>query len=706
MGPSRKKTHSLSFRINAAIWTICATILLAFGLFFYGFENYQRQSQIEQAKVLLSAVYQQKNEELANEIFAGHREAVAFILNEIMAVKGIGAVSVFNTNGSLFESIGIHQTESIGKNKRDLLENGPLFEEIQVERHPYIAYSTIIEVIGERVGYFYVYFDLSDLYRASRLRMLLIVGIFGGVLVILSLVLHRLLIRLVIQPLWRLRDAMDEVIKGNLGEQVDLRLKDEIGEVADVFNAMSARLREQHERLTRSMQARDSYAVQLEETNRKLAGLNADLENIVTDRTSELRASYEKLQAEIQERLRADQEKHELEERLVRSRKMEALGLLAGGVAHDLNNVLSGIVSYPELILMDLAADDPLKPMIATIQRSGQKAAAIVQDLLALARRGVTNMLVLNLNTDVINDYLNSPEFQKLRSYYPSVVIETHLAADLMNIRGSAIHLKKAVMNLISNAAEAQPEGGRIIIHTENRYVDLPVSGYDHVTEGDYAVLRVEDYGLGIAPEDLDRIFEPFYTKKVMGRSGTGLGMSVIWGTVQDHNGYINVESQIGRGTRFELYFPVTREKADEAPKAFFIENFMGKGEKVLVIDDVKEQREIANTLLDRLGYQVTVMPSGEDAVEYLRGHTADILVLDMIMDPGMDGLDTYKRIIKLHPGQKAVIASGYAESERVKEAQQLGAGAYIRKPYTLQKIAVAIRNELQKLEVIKMESD
>ncbi len=694
-----KKPRSLSFRINTAIWTVCAAMLLVFSLFFYAFENHQRQSQIEQAKVLLSSVYLQKHEELANEIFAGHREAVTYILNEIMSVKGIGSINVFDTKGNLLNSTGVLRYPFIAKDKRRELKDGPQYEEIRGEEHPYIAFSTNIEVIGEHMGYFVAYFDLSDLYRASQMRMLLIMAVFGSMLVVLSIVLHYLLIRLVVQPVWRLRDAMGDVMKGHLGAQMELPLKDEIGEVADAFNTMSLQLQEQHRRLTRSVEARNSYAAQLEETNRKLAQLNADLETIVADRTRELRASYDTLQTEIQERRRTDQEKRALEERLVRSQKMEALGILAGGVAHDLNNVLSGIVSYPELILMDLSPDDPLRSMISTIQRSGQKAAAIVQDLLTLARRGVTSMGVLNLNRDIIDEYLNSPEFQKLTSYHPGIVIETYLDRDLMNIRGSDVHLRKAVMNLISNAAEAQPEGGRIVISTTNRYVDLPVSGYEHVHEGDYIVLCVEDFGSGIASEDLNRIFEPFYTKKVMGRSGTGLGMSVIWGTVQDHNGYINVESREGQGTKFELYFPVTREKADVSPATFSLEKYSGQGETVLVIDDVEEQREIAFTMLTRLGYTVVVMSSGEAALEYLQDHTADILVLDMIMSPGMDGLETYTRIIAIHPGQKAVIASGFAENERVKETQRLGAGAYIRKPYTLEKIAMAIRTEIERVK-------
>jgi signal transduction histidine kinase len=572
---------------------------------------------------------------------------------------------------------------------------GPIFDSSKLGQKELLTYTIPIEVIGEKIGYFRIFYDLSDIQRASLQRILLIVAVFGSVLVVLSLVLHLLLTYSVIQPVSQIRNAMDQVMQGHLGEQVSLKPKDEIGMVADVFNAMSSQLQEQRQRLLRSMELRDSYAEQLEDTNRKLARLNTDLESIVEERTLELRASNQQLRAQIQERIRADQAKHVLEERLARSQKMEALGLLAGGVAHDLNNVLSGIVSYPELILMDLDEDHNVRSMVSAIQRSGQKAAAIVQDLLALARRGVTHTSVLNINNDIILDYLNSPEFGKMQSYHLSVSVETRLEPDIMNIRGSAIHLKKTIMNLVSNAAEAQPDGGRIIITTKNIYVDRPISGYDEVNEGDYVMLQVKDYGSGIATEDLNRIFEPFYTKKKMGRSGTGLGMAVVWGTVQDHNGYINVESQVDKCTTFEIYIPVTREPVEDKVETVPLEDYAGRGEKILVIDDVQEQREIASTLLTRLQYEVTTVSSGEAALDYLKDHSADLLVLDMIMDPGMDGLDTYIEILKFNPNQRAIIASGYAENERVKEAQRLGAGAYIRKPYTVDKLARAVRAEL-----------
>jgi signal transduction histidine kinase/ActR/RegA family two-component response regulator len=524
-----------------------------------------------------------------------------------------------------------------------------------------------------------------------------LLGIFTGLLVILSLLLHLLLTRLVIHPVSLVRNAMDQVMQGRLGEQVSLSLKDEIGEVADAFNAMSLQLKEQRQRLLRSMELRDSYAQQLEETNRKLARLNIDLESIVEKRTQELQASNERLRNQIREHRRTDEAKRVLEEQLARSQKMEALGLLAGGVAHDLNNVLSGVVSYPDLILKDISADHPCRNMVEGIKKSGYKAAAIVQDLLTLARRGVLNTSIVDMNNDVIKDYLNSPEFEKLKTFHPSVVIETRLDVHLMNIRGSIVHLRKAFMNLVSNAAEAQPDGGRIIISTKNAYVDLPISGYDQVNEGDYVVMGVEDKGTGIATEDLNRIFEPFFTKKVMGRSGTGLGMAVVWGTVQDHNGYINIKSRIDEGTLIEIYLPVTREKAEARPQKIDVASYMGDQEKVLVIDDVEEQRIIASALLTQLNYQVFTVESGEAAIRYLKKNRADILVLDMIMDPGIDGLETYAKIIEIHPGQKAIIASGYAENKQVNETQKLGAGAYIRKPYTLENIGIAIRKELDR---------
>ncbi len=399
---------------------------------------------------------------------------------------------------------------------------------------------------------------------------------------------------------------------------------------------------------------------------------------------------------DITELKRAEQERSDLQVQLQRAQKMEAIGTLAGGVAHDLNNILSGIVSYPELLLMDLDAASPLRKPIQTIKKSGEKAAAIVQDLLTLARRGVESVEVVNLN-QTVTEYLASPEFAKLQLHHPDVTVETRLEENLLNVLGSPLHLSKALMNLVTNAAEAMPDGGTISIRTGQRHLEAQRIGGDGPATGDYVTLAVTDTGIGIPAEDVERIFEPFYTKKSMGRSGTGLGMAVVWGTVKDHRGHIEIESTEGRGTVISISFPATRRQPKRQPEHVSFDAIAGKGETVLVVDDIREQREIATEILEKLGYRATAVASGEQALVALDRQGVDLVVLDMIMAPGIDGLETFKRILSLRPGQKTIIASGYSESIQVREAQRLGAGAYVRKPYLLHTFGQAVRMELDK---------
>jgi two-component system cell cycle sensor histidine kinase/response regulator CckA len=398
---------------------------------------------------------------------------------------------------------------------------------------------------------------------------------------------------------------------------------------------------------------------------------------------------------DITERLQDKERQRKLEERLQRAEKMEALGVLAGGVAHDLNNVLGILVGYSELLLSDIDPDSRLYTYTQNIMNSGERAAAIVQDLLTLARRGVYAKSPLDLNK-IITDQLNTPEWIKLASLHPGVDMKTELEPDLLPVMGSDSHLGKILTNLLFNAVEAIRNTGAVAIETRNRYLDRPVQGYDDVCEGDYVVLTVSDTGEGIPAHDLKRIFEPFYTKKVMGRSGSGLGLSVVWGAVKDHNGYIHVQSDEGTGTTMTLYFPVSREAVvPNLPVA--AEKYMGTGESVLVVDDVQEQRELAIHMLGMLNYHVEAVASGEEALAYLRGKEIDLVVLDMIMDPGMDGLDTYRGMREIRPGQKTIIVSGYAETERVRKARELGAGPYVSKPYIQERIGMAIRGELDR---------
>lgn len=399
---------------------------------------------------------------------------------------------------------------------------------------------------------------------------------------------------------------------------------------------------------------------------------------------------------DISKHVQAEEEKKAIEERLQRAEKMQALGQLAGGVAHDLNNVLGVLSGYSELLMMEIPEGRKTRVHVEKILQSTEKGAAIIQDLLTLARRGVTASEVVHINS-VVSDFLKTPAFEKIKDCHPLVDFRTDLQEDLLYIKGSPIHLEKALLNLIINGAESISGRGEMTIRTMNRYLDKAVAGYDHVREGDYSLLIVSDTGSGIPPEHVGKIFEPFYTKKIMGRSGTGLGLAIVWGTVKDHNGYIDVQSKIGEGTTFTLYFPATREMPEKISRKEPLEGYMGNGELVLVVDDVPEQREVAAGLLASLNYRVHAVSSGEEAVDYLRGNHADILVLDMIMTPGIDGLETYRRALEVKPGQKAILVSGFSETDRVLDAQKLGAGAYVKKPYLLERIGIAVRNELKR---------
>ena len=414
-----------------------------------------------------------------------------------------------------------------------------------------------------------------------------------------------------------------------------------------------------------------------------------ELESLVDERTRDLQQTNRQLEEEIKERRR-------LQKQLIRSQKMEAIGTLAAGVAHDLNNILAGIVSYPDLLLRQVDPGSMMYRQLQLIQKTGYKAAAIVQDMLTLGRRVVTSQDEVDLES-VVQDFLQSPEWCKTKSHHPKVRVQTRIESGLFCLVGSEVQLTKALMNLASNAAEAMPEGGTVTISLCRRKLEESFAGYEPIDPGDYIVLSVADTGDGIDAHDIEHIFEPFYTKKKMGCSGTGLGLAVVWGTVRDHKGFIDLVSSNKKGTRFDLYFPDTGITFIDRPEGDAAQTPVATHTRsILVVDDVVEQREIAVEMLKALGYEAEAVESGEAALTYLEQHAVDLLLLDMVMDPGMDGLETFRRVLTVNPGQKAIIASGFSKSERVLEALALGASHFLNKPYRLQHLAEAVKTALR----------
>jgi PAS domain S-box-containing protein len=396
---------------------------------------------------------------------------------------------------------------------------------------------------------------------------------------------------------------------------------------------------------------------------------------------------------DITERRKQEEQQQALQERLDRAERMESIGVLAGGVAHDLNNILGPLVAYPEMIMLKLPADSPIRRQLEIMGRSAKEAADVIQDLLALARRGRYEMKPTNLN-EVVKAYLESPNFLSLQAVNRQVSVDVRLDRVLPNLMGSSTHLMKALMNLVVNAFDAMPEGGTLTITTTHGTTNAPSSVQMQARDEGYLQLRVRDTGIGIDPRDLPKIFEPYFSNKEMGKSGSGLGLSVVYGITKDHKGYYDVRSALKKGTEFVLSFPASPEYVEV--KAEIAKDCRGQ-ETILVVDDMEEQREIVSDVLCRLEYSVKTAANGHEAVSLLKNDSVDLVILDMIMEADFDGLDAYREILALHPGQKALIVSGFSATDRVGDMQSLGAGAYLRKPYSGQELAEAVRAELDR---------
>lgn len=410
------------------------------------------------------------------------------------------------------------------------------------------------------------------------------------------------------------------------------------------------------------------------------------------------------LSLHYQENLRSQelmkQETREMERELRQSQKMKALGLLAGGVAHDLNNILSGIISYPQLLLLQLPRDSELRTPILEIQHSGERAAAVVADLLTVARGVAGKMECHDLNI-LIQEYLESPECSALKKHHPKVSCNSRLLREELPVLCSPVHITKALMNLVTNAIESIVEEGQITVSTRLEQQVAKDLTDSKLLPGEYAILEVKDTGPGISDKDLEHIFEPFYSKKTMGRSGTGLGLTVVWNTITDHDGRVKVTSST-EGTCFELFFPLYHgRKSKHRGTLPEQEDLQGHGEQILVIDDEAQQRDLASKILGVYGYRVHTAASGEEAVKFLKTQESDLLLLDMIMDPGINGYETYRQILKTRPNQKAIIVSGYSESQEVKKAKELGILDFVKKPYSMDILARAVKDALSDKEKI-----
>lgn len=379
-------------------------------------------------------------------------------------------------------------------------------------------------------------------------------------------------------------------------------------------------------------------------------------------------------------------ESRQAEAELARAKRLETAGRLAGQIAHDFNNLLGPLVAYPEILQAKFPDEGRAHEMLRDMQDAALQIAEINQELLTLSRRGHYNTEPLDLNK-LAQSATRTVELPA------TVALNWEPSEGELIVHGGNAQLMRAVLNLINNAVEAMDGVGELTVRTEALYLDAPIGHYTTITRGEYARLQVADSGCGIPAEALERIFEPFYTTKRADRKrGSGLGLPVVHSVVEDHDGYIDVESTVGEGTTFSIYLPLYRGEAAANAKAQTLEE--GQGESVLVVDDDPLQRRIAQVALERVGYRVTAVESGEEAVRYLTDHTADVVILDMVMG-GIDGAETLSRIRAMYPEQNALILTGYSSSDRAEAALALGNCELLTKPIQVSTLTAALRRAL-----------
>ena len=383
-------------------------------------------------------------------------------------------------------------------------------------------------------------------------------------------------------------------------------------------------------------------------------------------------------------------EQHKMEEQLHHSQKMEAVGQLAGGVAHDFNNMLGGIVMSAELLAGHLDGSDRAKRYQQIIFDSASHASELTQQLLAFSRKQPSSSKVIEIHKvidDVVTILKNTVDKR--------ISIETENKAENQLVYGDSSHLQSAILNLGINASHAMPEGGKISIATKNVMLNIskPGKSSGEIKPGEYLQIKIADTGCGIEEAHLEKIFDPFFTTKEQGQ-GTGLGLAAVYGTVQQHKGRIEVESELGKGSTFIIHLPISSKDVSKA--VVEDKELKGKGQ-ILVIDDEEVMRETVKDLLETIGYEVDAAENGLVGVEKLKENPDkyDLVLLDMIM-PVMNGPDCFREMRKIRSDLKVVVTSGYSDEKELEQMHKLGLSGFLKKPYNRASLSQMLSNSLQ----------
>ncbi len=395
------------------------------------------------------------------------------------------------------------------------------------------------------------------------------------------------------------------------------------------------------------------------------------------------------LLTDITERKKAEEERLKLENQLRQAQKMEAIGTLAGGVAHDFNNLLGGILGYSSLLLSKLPSEDVNHRYVELIEKASRKAAELTNRLLGFARQGKCEVKPVDINRAIqgVVELLSA-------SIDKNIEIKADLCKDNPFTKGDPNQLEQVLINLCVNARDAMPDGGELSIGSRLVHLDEEfVSKHLGSIPGDYVRISVSDSGMGMDEETKAKIFDPFFTTKGQGE-GTGLGLSMVYGIVKNHGGYLSVYSEVGKGTKFELYLPLSKGALSQPSKRRVTAR--AGSESILVVDDEEMLRDLMRDILRDLGYEVMLASSGEEAVKVYHEHQGkiDLVIVDMVM-PRMGGKETFQELKRIDPGVRALLASGYSQNAAAQQILDLGVKGFLHKPFSMEEISRKVREVL-----------
>jgi len=385
-------------------------------------------------------------------------------------------------------------------------------------------------------------------------------------------------------------------------------------------------------------------------------------------------------------------ERKKLEAKILHAQRIDSIGNLAGGVAHDFNNILTSILGSTAIMKRKMKKGDTWYRFVDIIEMAAKRGSSLTRQLLTFARKSTIQFRPVMVN-DVVGETLHLFE----RSTDKTIVVEKELTPLFSIINGDDGQLQQALLNLLINARDAMPEGGKITVATDVvEFSNNSPSQAEGERSGKYVVISVRDTGIGMDPAIQQKIFEPFFTTKEQGK-GTGLGLSVVYGVVNGHDGFITLDSEPGRGSTFRLHFPLLKE-SDAARRTAKRSALVRGNERILIIDDEEHVSEVIGAMLKDLGYKVTIVNSGAEALEELQDHkkTYDAVVLDMNM-PKMGGKETFIRLKEKHPNLRVLVSTGYGDASIAAPPLRDAIDGFLQKPYQLEELSKAMRHVLDK---------